>query len=65
MVVSVDYTKAIDELASQLKDALVTSAILKAQLDAVTKELNNVLQNNENLAEDSVEEVSEYEIAEG
>ena len=64
MVVSVDYTKAIDELASQLKDALVSNVILKAQLDAVTKELNNILQDNENSTEDYVQS-PETEIAEG
>lgn len=48
MVVNVNYGNVIEEMAVQIKELTVEKAILKAQLEAVTKELNNILeQSNE------------------
>lgn len=48
MIVNVNYGNVIEEMAVQIKELTVEKAILKAQLEAVTKELNNILeQSNE------------------
>lgn len=44
MVVNVNYGNVIEEMAVQIKELTVEKAILKAQLEAVTKELNNILE---------------------
>ena len=68
MVIKVDYTKAIEEMAEQLKGHIVQNTILKAQLDAVSTELNSLLETIENYNLQKTEEadnvVYEQEIIE-
>ena len=45
MQISVDYSSVINELGSQIADLIVANSILKAQLAAVTNELNNLTNN--------------------
>ncbi len=45
MQINVDYSSVINELGSQIADLIVTNSILKAQLTAVTNELNNLTNN--------------------
>ena len=45
MQINVDYSSVINELGSQIADLIVANSILKAQLAAVTNELNNLTNN--------------------
>lgn len=45
MQINVDYSSVINELGSQIADLIVANSILKAQLTAVTNELNNLTNN--------------------
>ena len=45
MQVNVDYSNAINELGAKIADLTVTNALLKAQLTAVTNELNTLINN--------------------
>lgn len=67
MVVNVNYSKVIEEMGVQLKDLIVQNAIQKAQLEAVTQELNKIIE-QQNIAEQqeiaqqpNYEEVPTYE----
>lgn len=55
MVVNVNYSKVIEEMGVQLKDLIVQNAIQKAQLEAVTQELNRLIE------QPTQEEVPTYE----